>query len=58
MKQKIDTNIEVIKSMPIEYTKAECNAFKHGWFLSKNYIKKEMRKINLPTGQVLWCVVL
>ena len=36
------SNMEVIKSMPLGYTKAEGNAFKHGWFLSRDYTKKEL----------------
>ncbi len=37
-----ETKTEVIKLMPKEYTKAEANAFKHGFFLGAKSEKGEL----------------
>ena len=37
-----ETKMEVIKLMPKEYTEAEANAFKHGFFLGAKSEREEM----------------
>ena len=37
-----ETKMEVVKLMPKEYTKAEADAFKHGFFLGAKSEREEM----------------